>query len=54
MAGFFTADDLADWEVLIEEPVTTNYRGVDIYKLTTWTQGPVLLQALNILEGFDL
>jgi len=52
--GLFTADDLADWEVLIEEPVTTNYRGVDIYKLTTWTQGPVLLQALNILEGFDL
>ncbi|NBD95937.1 MAG: gamma-glutamyltransferase family protein [Gammaproteobacteria bacterium] len=52
--GLFTAEDLADWEVLIEEPVTTNYRGIDVYKLTTWTQGPVLLQTLNILEGFDL
>lgn len=52
--GLFTAEDLASWEVLIEEPVSTNYRGVDVYKLTTWTQGPVLLQALNILEGSDL
>jgi gamma-glutamyltranspeptidase / glutathione hydrolase len=52
--GLFTAEDLADWEVKIEPPVTTRYRGIDVYKLTTWTQGPVLLQALNILEGFDL
>lgn len=52
--GLFTTGDLASWEVKIEEPVTTNYRGIDVYKLTTWTQGPVLLQALNILEGFDL
>jgi len=52
--GLFTMEDLAEWEVKIEEPVSTNYRGIDVYKLTTWTQGPVLLQALNILEGFDL
>ena len=52
--GLFTMEDLAEWEVKLEEPVTTNYRGIDVYKLTTWTQGPVLLQALNILEGFDL
>jgi len=52
--GLFTMEDLADWEVKIEEPVSTNYRGIDVYKLTTWTQGPVMLQALNILEGFDL
>jgi gamma-glutamyltranspeptidase / glutathione hydrolase len=52
--GLFTAGDLAHWEVKIEEPVSTNYRGIDVYKLTTWTQGPVMLQALNILEGFDL
>ena len=52
--GLFTREDLANWEVLIEEPVTTSYRGIDVYKLTTWTQGPVMLQALNILEGFDL
>lgn len=52
--GLFTLQDLADWEVKLEEPVSTNYRGIDVYKLTTWTQGPVLLQVLNILEGFDL
>ena len=52
--GLFTREDLANWEVKLEQPVSTSYRGVDVYKLTTWTQGPVLLQALNILEGFDL
>ena len=52
--GLITMDDLDEWEVFVEEPVTTNYRGIDVYKLTTWTQGPVLLQALNILENFDL
>jgi gamma-glutamyltranspeptidase / glutathione hydrolase len=49
-----TADDLAKWQVHIEEPVMTNYRGVDVYKLREWTQGPAMLQALNILENFDL
>src|SRR6056297_2375981 len=52
--GLFTMEDLANWEVKFEEPVTTSYRNIDVYKLTTWTQGPVMLQALNILEGFDL
>lgn len=52
--GLHTVEDLANWKVLIEEPVVTNYRGVDVYKLTCWTQGPALLQALNILENFDL
>ena len=52
--GLFTMDDLANWEVKLEDPVSTNYRGIDVYKLDAWTQGPVMLQALNILEGFDL
>jgi gamma-glutamyltranspeptidase/glutathione hydrolase len=52
--GLFTLQDLDRWQVRIEKPVTTNYRGIDVYKLTTWTQGPVLLQTLNILENFDL
>ncbi|MBH31674.1 MAG: gamma-glutamyltransferase [Candidatus Marinimicrobia bacterium] len=52
--GLITMDDLANWEVYIEEPVTTNYKGIDVYKLTTWVQGPVMLQALNMLELFDL
>ncbi|MBS0419400.1 MAG: gamma-glutamyltransferase family protein [Proteobacteria bacterium] len=52
--GLFTEADLANWKVKIEEPVHTNYKGIEVYKLTTWVQGPVLLQALNILENFDL
>jgi len=52
--GLFSAEDLANWEVKIEQPVSTDYRGIEVYKLTTWTQGPVMLQTLNILEGFDL
>jgi gamma-glutamyltranspeptidase / glutathione hydrolase len=52
--GLITAEDLARWKVHIEEPVTTNYRGVDVYKLNVWTQGPAMLQALNILENYDL
>jgi gamma-glutamyltranspeptidase / glutathione hydrolase len=38
----------------LEEPVTTSYKGIDVYKLTTWVQGPVMLQALNMLERLDL
>jgi gamma-glutamyltranspeptidase / glutathione hydrolase len=52
--GLHTTEDLANWQVRIEEPVQTTYKGIDVYKLTTWTQGPVLLQALNILENVDL
>jgi gamma-glutamyltranspeptidase/glutathione hydrolase len=52
--GLFTLQDLANWRVRIEEPVQTDYRGIQVYKLREWTQGPALLQALNILEGFDL
>jgi gamma-glutamyltranspeptidase/glutathione hydrolase len=52
--GLITREDLARWQVKIEEPVKTSYRGVDIYKLTVWTQGPAMLQALNVLENADL
>ena len=52
--GLMTMDDLDRWEVHIEEPVSTNYKGIDVFKLTTWTQGPVMLQALNMLEDVDL
>jgi len=54
LGGLFTAEDLAHWKVTIEEPVHTSYKGIEVYKLTTWVQGPVMLQALNILENFDL
>jgi gamma-glutamyltranspeptidase/glutathione hydrolase len=54
LGGLFTLEDLASWKVKIEEPVHTRYKGIEVYKLTTWVQGPVMLQALNILESFDL
>jgi len=52
--GLITLVDLDKWKPLVEEPLTTNYRGIDVYKLDTWTQGPALLQSLNLLENFDL
>src|SRR5258705_1919266 len=52
--GLITLADLASWRVKIEEPLMTSYRGIDVYKLPQWSQGPAMLQALNILEGFDL
>lgn len=52
--GLFTEQDLANWKVKIEEPLSTNYKGVEVYKLQQWQQGPALLQALNILENADL
>ena len=52
--GLFTMDDLANWKVHIEEPVKTSYKGIEVYKLNVWTQGPAMLQTLNILENFDL
>ncbi|HEX6926683.1 MAG TPA: gamma-glutamyltransferase [Longimicrobiaceae bacterium] len=52
--GLITLEDLANWEVKLEKPVSSTYKGIEVYKLTHWTQGPVMLQALNILENFDL
>lgn len=52
--GLITEQDLANWKVKIEEPTMTNYKGYDVYKLQEWTQGPVMLQTLNMLENLDL
>ncbi len=52
--GLITEADLANWKVKTEEPMMVNYKGIEVYKLSQWTQGPVMLQALNILENFDL
>ena len=54
MGGLHTMEDLANWEVFIEEPVMTTYKGIEVYKLTHWVQGPVLLQALNMVEQIDV
>ena len=52
--GLITMDDLAKWKPIEEEPISVNYKGIEVYKLQQWTQGPMLLQSLNILENFDL
>jgi gamma-glutamyltranspeptidase/glutathione hydrolase len=54
MGGLHTMEDLANWEVFIEKPVMTTYKGIEVYKLTHWVQGPVLLQALNMVELIDV
>jgi len=52
--GLITMEDMAKWKPIEEAPLTTNYKGIEVYKLQQWTQGPMLLQALNILENFNL
>lgn len=52
--GLITMQDLAKWKPIEEEPLSVNYKGIDVYKLQSWTQGPALLQSLNIAENFDL
>lgn len=52
--GLITMEDLAKWKPLEEAPLMTTYKGIEVYKLQQWTQGPSMLQALNILENFDL
>jgi gamma-glutamyltranspeptidase/glutathione hydrolase len=49
-----TLDDLDRWQVYVEEPAVTSYKGIDVYKLNHWVQGPVMLQTLNLLENTDL
>jgi gamma-glutamyltranspeptidase/glutathione hydrolase len=52
--GLITLEDLDRWKVHVEEPVMATYKGIEVYKLNTWVQGPVMLQALNILETLDV
>lgn len=54
LGGLHTVDDLAGWDVHIESPVMTTYKDIEVYKLTSWVQGPVMLQALNLAEQLDL
>ncbi|WP_313513738.1 gamma-glutamyltransferase family protein [Sphingobacterium sp.] len=52
--GLITKEDLAKWKPIEEEPLKINYKGIDVYKLQEWTQGPSMLQALQILKNYDL
>jgi gamma-glutamyltranspeptidase / glutathione hydrolase len=52
--GVLTANDMANWSATIEEPLIYDYHGWTIAKIGPWGQGPVFLQTLSILKGFDL
>ena len=52
--GLLRGDDLARFEVSLEAPVALDYRGYTVFKCGPWSQGPVFLQQLALLEGFDL
>lgn len=49
-----TKEDFDTYETRLESPVYTDYRNYRVYKCGPWTQGPVFLQQLKLLEGFDL
>ncbi len=53
-SGLLRYEDMAAYRAEVEAPITTNYRGFEVYKGGFWTQGAVMIEALNILEGFDL
>ncbi len=53
-AGLLTGDDLARWSATYETPLSFDYRGFTVQKAGPWTQGPVMLQQLALLQGFDL
>ena len=52
--GLLTMDDMAGYRVTVEPPVEARFGDSDVYACGPWCQGPVLLQALQILRGFDL
>lgn len=52
--GLLRYDDMAAFRLKPEEPVSTEYRGYRVYKPGFWSQGPAMIETLNILEGFDL
>lgn len=52
--GLLAADDFARFAAKVGQPVETDYRGYQVYKAGFWTQGPAMIETLNLLEGFDL
>jgi len=52
--GLIAADDFARFSAKVGEPVETDYHGYQVYKAGFWTQGPAMVETLNMLEGFDL
>jgi gamma-glutamyltranspeptidase/glutathione hydrolase len=54
MGGLHTLQDLANWKVMIEVPIKTTYKNIEVHKLTSWTQGGALLEMLNLIEPLDV
>jgi gamma-glutamyltranspeptidase / glutathione hydrolase len=52
--GLLTGEDMASWRAGVEQPLLVDYHGVQVCKTGPWGQGPVFLQQLRLLEGFDL
>ena len=52
--GLIAAEDFAKFSAKVGEPVETDYHGYQVYKAGFWTQGPAMIETLNMLEGFDL
>jgi gamma-glutamyltranspeptidase/glutathione hydrolase len=52
--GLLSADDFSSWTAPVETPVAYDYRGYAVLKCGPWSQGPVFLQQLALLRGFDL
>jgi len=52
--GLIAYNDLANFHADIDQPRMGTYRGYEVYKPGFWTQGPVMIEALNLLEGYDL
>ena len=52
--GLLAAEDLASFQASFEPPCRTRFAGFDVYGCGAWSQGPMVLEALNILERLDL
>lgn len=52
--GLIAAGDFARFSAKVGQPVEANYRGYQVYKAGFWTQGPAMVETLNMLEGFEL
>ncbi len=52
--GLLSLEDMSEWQATLEEPVALEYHGLRVHKCSSWTQGPVFLQQLSILDGYNL
>jgi gamma-glutamyltranspeptidase/glutathione hydrolase len=53
-AGLLAEEDLREWRPTVEQPIAVDYHGLSVLKAGPWSQAPVFLQQLRLLEGFDL